>query len=145
RAELEALPPPQLQALEVALFRAEPASVPPEPHAIALGLLNALRALAARERIVVAIDDLQWLDAASLDALAFAVRRLDREAVVFLLARRPGSPPALERALDQLLVERVQVGTLSVGATRGILSEQLGLSLRRHLLRRIFESTLGNP
>ena len=44
---LAGLPAPQRAALEVALLRAEPAGAPPEPHAIALGLLNALRALAA--------------------------------------------------------------------------------------------------
>ena len=45
--ELAGLPTPQLQALEVALLRAEPARAPPEPHTIAVGFLNALRALAA--------------------------------------------------------------------------------------------------
>ena len=43
---LASLPAPQLAALEVALLRVEPTAVAPEPHAIALGLLNALRALA---------------------------------------------------------------------------------------------------
>ena len=45
--ELAALPAPQLHALEVALLRMEATDVPPEPGAIALGFLNALRALAA--------------------------------------------------------------------------------------------------
>ncbi len=47
---LARLPAPQLAALEVALLRAEPTSGAPEPHAIALGFLNGLRVLAARER-----------------------------------------------------------------------------------------------
>ena len=49
---------------------------------------------------LVAIDDVQWLDPPSADALAFAVRRLKAEPVVFLLARRPGRPSVLERALE---------------------------------------------
>ena len=145
RGELGTLPPPQLQALEIALFRAEPAGVSPEPHAIALGVLNALRSLGATEPLVVAIDDLQWLDPVSADALAFAARRLGDESISFLLARRPGPAPALEQALGERRIERVEVRALSVGATRRVLAEHLGLGLRRHLLRRIFETTLGNP
>jgi hypothetical protein len=145
REELEVLPPPQLYALEVALFRAEPTGTPPEAHAIALGLLNAMRALAAREPLLVAIDDIQWLDDASGDALAFAARRLEGEAVAFLLARRPGSSSALERALEGRSLERLEVSHLSFGATRRVVSEQLGLSLPRNVLRRVFETTLGNP
>ena len=143
--ELAALPPPQLHALEVALFRSEPTGPPPETHAIAIGLLNALRALAAREPLLVAIDDSQWLDRASADALAFAARRLDAEAVAFLLARRPGRASALERALDPARLERLEVSHLSFGGTRRVLSERLGLSLPRNVLRRVFETTLGNP
>jgi hypothetical protein len=69
-ATLDRVPGPQRAALEVALLRADPTGAPPEPHAIALGLLNVLRALAAAEPLVIAIDDIQWLDAASADALA---------------------------------------------------------------------------
>src|SRR6266511_4081432 len=126
--ELAGLPPPQRHALEVALFRAESTGTPPEARAIAFGLLTALRSLAAREPLLVAMDDMQWLDGASSDALAFAARRLDDEDDAFLLARRPGPPSALERALGGRAPERVEVGPLSVGAIRRILSEKFGLS-----------------
>jgi DNA-binding CsgD family transcriptional regulator len=141
---LPGLSAPQRAALEVALLRAEPTRVPPQPHAIALGLLNGLRALAAGGHVLVAIDDVQWLDPPSADALAFAARRCDGEAVAFLLARRPGRRSALERALEGSL-ERLEVGPLTLGATRRLLSDRLGLSLSRHVLRRIVDSTLGNP
>jgi DNA-binding CsgD family transcriptional regulator len=144
REELAQLPPPQLRALEVALFRAEPDGVPPEAHAVAVGLLNALRALAAQGPLLVAIDDLQWLDRASGDALAFVARRLDTEPVAFLLARRPGPLSPLERALEAGPLQRLEVGHLSLGATRRLLSTRLGLSLPRNVLRRVFETTLGN-
>jgi hypothetical protein len=42
-------------------------------------------------------------------------------------------------------LERVRVGPLSFGATRRLLSERLGVRLSRQLLRRIVDSTLGNP
>ena len=94
--ELGGLPTPQLHALEVALLRAAPTGPPPEGPAISVGFLGALRALAARQPVLVAIDDVQWLDRPSADALAYAARRLDGVAVRFLLAARPEGQPALE-------------------------------------------------
>jgi hypothetical protein len=143
--ELAGVPAPQLAALEVALLRAGAGVAAAEPHAIALGLLNALRALAVSQPLLVAVDDLQWLDPPSADALAFVARRLGSEAVRFLLAKRPGTPSALERALEHIGLERLDVGPLSFGATRQLLFKRLGLSVSRQLLRRIVDSTLGNP
>jgi hypothetical protein len=104
--ELAGLPEPQLQALDVALLRAAPTGSAPGEHAIAVGLLSALRALAARGPVIVAIDDLQWLDRPSAEALAFAARRLDGAAVGFLLTTRPTGPSALEGALEPIGLER---------------------------------------
>jgi hypothetical protein len=56
-SELTPLHAPQRHALEVALLRAEPGDAAPQPHAIALGLLGALRALAAHQRLLIAIDE----------------------------------------------------------------------------------------
>ncbi len=56
--------------------------------AVGVATLNVLAALAEREPILVLVDDMQWLDAASAEAILFAVRRLDSEGVVVLLAGR---------------------------------------------------------
>jgi DNA-binding CsgD family transcriptional regulator len=138
------LPAPQTRALEVALLRAEPAGRSPEQGAIGLGFLNALRTLAARDLLLLAVDDVHWLDAPSRDVLAFACRRLDEDSVRLLLARRPGLPSPFERALDGEPV-RLEVGPLSIGAIRSLLSTRLELSLPRPLLRRLVDATLGNP
>jgi DNA-binding CsgD family transcriptional regulator len=138
------VPPPQRSALEVALLRAEPAGVAPEPRTIAFGFLNALRALAARAPLLVAIDDVQWLDGPSMDALAFTARRLDHDPVPFLLAKRASRVSPLERAIGPRL-QRFEVPSLSLGAIRRLLAERLGLSPSRQLLRRIVDTTLGNP
>lgn len=140
-----ALAPPQRVALEVALLRAVPVGAPPEPRAIGLALLNVLRALSTLGPLVLAVDDLQWQDPASTAALAFATRRLDGEAVSFLLARRPGAPSDLERVLERLEPERLQIGPLGLTATGRLLLDRLGLNIRRQLLRRIVEATRGNP
>jgi DNA-binding CsgD family transcriptional regulator len=143
---LGSVPTPQRRALEVALLRVEPDGQPPSSRAIALGFLNVVRSLSDRGPVLIAVDDLQWLDSASREVLAFAMRRLESESIVFLLARRPGDTTELERACGRRVsVTRVDVGPLSLGAIRVLLSEQLGLSLSRHALRRLVESTLGNP
>ena len=139
------LAPVQRSALEVALLRAEPESAPPEPHAISLGFLNLLRALAADATLLVAVDDIQWLDQPSADALAFVALRLDGEPLSFLLARRGEEPSAFERALGRGAMERLEVGPLSLGAARRVLAERLELTMSRQQLRRVVEITLGNP
>ncbi len=139
---LAALPGPQRRALEVALLRSEPSDQPPEARAIAAGFLGVLRELASRAPLMVAVDDVQWLDAASAGALRFAQRRLDDEAIVFLLTERTG--PGNGRFGAERSA-RVEVGGLSMGAARLLLAERLDFHPPRLLLRRIFESTGGNP
>jgi DNA-binding CsgD family transcriptional regulator len=145
--EAEALAPlqaPQRHALEVALLRAAPTGGPPDASAISVGFLNALRALASRRPLLVAVDDVQWLDRQSADVLAFAARRLRDEPVTFLLARRPGPVSPLERGLTARGPEQLDVGPLSLGGVRRLLYLRLGLVLPRHVLRRVFEATAGN-
>jgi DNA-binding CsgD family transcriptional regulator len=137
-----ALPGPQRHALEVALLRSEPSHRPPEARAIAAGFLGALRELASRGSLVVAIDDVQWLDAASAGALRFAQRRLDDEAITFLLTERTDTGAT---GFDAERSERIEVGGLSMGAARLLLAERLDFRPPRMLLRRIVESTGGNP
>ena len=77
--------------------------------------------------------------------ISFAARRLASEPVGFLLARRPGPPSMLEQALARRALEHLEIGPLSVAATRRLLAARLGLSLPRRLLHRIVEYTEGNP
>ena len=142
---LPELPAPQVRELEIALLRADPEGSFPQPRAVAVGLWNALRAIADSRQIVIAIDDVQWLDRASSDALSFVARRLETDRVAFLLTRRGGSPSVLEQAVNRDRLDWLALDALSLGATRRLLVERLGLSVPRHVLRRIFETTLGNP
>ncbi|MDZ5660265.1 AAA family ATPase [Nocardioides sp. S-58] len=142
--ELAGIPSPQLQALEVALYRAEPGDQPPTDQVVALALLSALRALAVQQPLVVAVDDLQWLDPSSQAALAYASRRLTEDVTV-LLSRRPGPRTPLERAFAEDRLEHLVVGTTSLGGTRQILARRLDLRLPHHLLRRVYDTTTGNP
>jgi len=144
RIEELGMPAPQLHALEVALYRADPGEQPPTEQVVSLALLSALRALARHQRLLVAVDDLQWLDASSLTALAYVARRLPDDVTV-VVARRPGAPTAVEQAFRDGLVEHLAVRATTLGGTRQILASRLGLRLPHHLLRRVYDTTLGNP
>ncbi|MGN6869269.1 MAG: AAA family ATPase [Solirubrobacteraceae bacterium] len=143
--DLAALPGPQRRGLEAALVRADTANETAPPMVIALGLLGVVRAMAAEGPVVIAIDDLHWLDPPSAEVLTFVARRVDEARVAFLLARRPERVGALEAVLARAAIERIRVGPLSLGAVRRLLFDRLGLTLSRHALRRIVDMTEGNP
>ncbi len=142
---LGSLPAPQRIALEVALLRALPEGAPPEPRAIALGLMNALRAIAARAPVLVAIDDVHWLDGGSADAITFAARRLRGDPVRFLFTERLTGASGFTHALEPAGEDRILVGPMSFGAVRQLLADRLGLVLPRRVLRRVLEVSQGNP
>ena len=145
-ADIDELPAPQRAALRVALLLDAPTSVDPPPNAVAFGLLALLRQLAGRGPVVVAIDDLQWVDAETEAALAFALRRLDDEPVALLASMRAADLAAAGEALPA--TERCEVlplGPVSLGALRSIALTRLGISLPRPLLRRVHEASGGNP
>ena len=70
-----ALPAPQERALAAALLRAE-AEEATDPRTTATALVGVLKELSGERPLVVAVDDVQWLDAASARALEFVARRL---------------------------------------------------------------------
>ncbi len=142
---LTLIPEPQRHALEVALLLTEPGRVPVQPHVIAAAVLSCLRELSRLDPVLVAIDDVQWLDPSSAVALEFARRRLgDEGRVVFLLSRRtPGEEQPPLGADDQ--VQRVEVGPLSLGALHRVVTTNLGHSLSRPLLTRVHVASQGNP
>jgi DNA-binding NarL/FixJ family response regulator len=141
-ALLAELASPQQQALEVALARAEPSGAPPEQLAIAAGLLALLRLPEMGERVLVAVDDAQWLDRASAAALAFAARRALGERVRVLLAIRAGHTSPVER---EIASRRLDLGALTLLDARRLVSLTLGLSVPRPLMARLMEAAHGNP
>ena len=141
------LPPPQRHALEVALLLQEPEGSPPDERAIAAAVQGAVRMLAHERSLLLAVDDLQWLDRPSADVLSFAARRLGDDPVALLVAERTengGVPLALDRAFGERL-QRVRPRALSLGAIHHILRSHLGLTLTRPALHRVHAACGGNP
>jgi DNA-binding NarL/FixJ family response regulator len=145
---LASLPAPQRRALEVALLLDDAAGSPPDQRAVAFAFLGAIRALTRAGPVVVAVDDVQWLDGPSAFMVEFALRRLRDEPVVFLLTLRTGGDPAplgLERALPQDGLRRLTIGPLSVGALHRLLTDRVGQVPSRPNLRRLHQLSDGNP
>jgi DNA-binding CsgD family transcriptional regulator len=144
---LPSLTPPRRRALEVALLVEDAAGRPVDQRALGVAVRSALEVL-AEDELVVAIDDLQWLDASSASAIGFALRRLPDAKILLLWTRRLGEPEqstSVEDALDADRVERVRVGPLSVGATHHVLHDLLSGGVPRPTLIRLYEVSGGNP
>ena len=135
---------PRRRALETALLREEAVDEAIDHRALAVAVQDALHLLGERGRLLVAIDDAQWLDASTSSALAFALRRLEQSSLRLLLARRM-EPTELEQALGGWSLERTSVGPLSVGALHRLLQDRLGRAFARQTLLRIHERSGGNP
>ena len=142
---LPALAPPRRRALEVALLL-EQAQEPLDPRAVGVATRNALELLAEPQPLLVAVDDVQWLDLSSTHALGFAMRRTEAPLRV-LLARRSETTnhTTLESALPAQSVERLHVGPLTLGALQVVLSERLDRVFPRPALLRIHDTSGGNP
>jgi predicted ATPase len=84
--QIEQLPPPQRNALEISLGRRD--GQPPDPLLVGLGLLNLLSLVSTKRPVLCVVDDGQWLDAASAQVIGFAARHVSKDAVAFLFGTR---------------------------------------------------------
>jgi DNA-binding CsgD family transcriptional regulator/tetratricopeptide (TPR) repeat protein len=142
-----ALPSPQRRALAVALLRDEPADRPPEPGAVAAGVSSALRVLSARSPVLLAVDDVRWLDPSTVLVLGYSLRRLTDQPVAGLITARTGPHEPIEVSLRATgpRIERIELGPLSLGGLHLVLQAKLGASYPRPLMRRLHDASGGNP
>ncbi len=149
-ATLPAIPAPRRQALDAALRR----DVGPDregdadPGTVGLAVLSVLDLLAEPAPVVVALDDLQWVDEATLRVLEFALRRVGNAPVSVLAARRgadAAAPVPLELAFPEDRRHHLVLGGMSVGAIGRLVHDRLGLVLPRPLVARLHQEAGGNP
>jgi DNA-binding CsgD family transcriptional regulator len=133
---LEQLPEPQRDALATAFgVGMGPA---PDPFLVGLAALNLLAVATEERALLCVVDDAQWLDRGSAQALGFAARRLRNESVVILFA---ASEPGEDfRGLPELVVEG-----LSERDALELLDSVVPGALDARVRERIVAETRGNP
>ena len=145
---LARLPAPQQDALQVALVLKDPEGSPLEHRAVCAGFLGVVRLLAAQSPVVIAIDDLQWLDRPSAMTLDYALRRLGKEPVGLLASVRVGAdgqPTSVVGAgLAAGHVEHLPIGPLAPADYEAAIRASAGDRLPRLTIRRLFQASGGN-
>ena len=133
----ERLPVAQAAALAGAL-ELEPAA-PQARLAIGAALLGVLSLAAEEQPVLCVIDDLQWLDEPSLEALRFAARRLGADGVAVLVAHRP-VPVDPASGLETL-----ELGPLPPDSALELLQAGRGVPVPDFVARRVLDTAAGNP
>ncbi len=140
------LPAVQRRALEVALLRTE-ASPRVDARTVPTAVLSVLRGLAAASPVLVAVDDAQWLDRATSNALRFSLRRLENEPVGLLVTMRD-SDPMVSTVAGSVPAERratAFVRPLDAATTRAVLRSRYPGRLPPRTITKLARASGGNP
>jgi hypothetical protein len=142
------LPTPQRLALDHVLHRADAGEAPTDPRAVSAALLSVVQRFAIESPVLLAIDDLQWLDMSSAHAVAFAVRRLAGR-VALLATTRIDRDSIAATSWLQLpapdAIRRISLRPLSISGLHAVVTDHLGGSLPRPTILKIHEVSGGNP
>ena len=146
---LERLPDPQRHALEVALLRVAPSGSLPDQRTLSVAVAGLLRQLTTSHPILIAVDDLQWLDESSVAILAYALRRSSDRPIGLLASVRAdvtaGGADALATAVPADRTDRIRLGPMPLASLHRLFQVRLGRSFPRLVLVRIEAASGGNP
>jgi DNA-binding CsgD family transcriptional regulator len=141
------LPDPQRDALRTA-FSMQGGNVP-DRFAVGMATLSLLSDLARERPLVCVVDDAQWLDPASAQALAFVGRHLAAApAAVIFAVRQPADGPADRQGpagLDLAGLPEFQLRGLADAAARRVLNSVLIAPLDEQVRDRIMAEARGRP
>lgn len=135
--ELGDLPAPQASALGRAL--ALESGRPGDRFATASALLRVLTRASEPRPVVVVVDDFGWLDPSTKQALVFAARRVEADAVALLVGVRRGTAPELDG-----VGSRLEVGALPAAESRELLRREFP-DLSAAVAERLIERAAGLP
>lgn len=147
-ATIASLPDPQRRALDWVLLRADAPDTATDQRAVGAAVLSVIDRLTDEAPVLLAIDDLHWLDPSSKHIVAFAARRLSGRVGVLVTVRTGPDGDGAASSLQLSSIDRmrnVTVQPLSVGGLHGVVSERLGRSFARPAMVRIWEVSGGNP
>ena len=136
---MDALPPPQLAALKTA-FGLDHGPTP-DQLMVNLAVLGLLADQPDARPLVCLVDDVQWLDRASAQALTFVARRIAGESLALVFALRESD----ERPVDFEAIPQLAVRPLSVTDSRTLLAGVVGVPLDDRVRDQIIQEARGNP
>ena len=114
--------------------------------ALSRAFLALVRLLARDEPVLIAVDDVQWLDPSSARILSFSARRLGDLPVGILVTQRGDGPDPLDLGnAVGAAYEELQLGPLSLGAIVRLVRSRSDVRLPRPVLARVHEASGGNP
>ncbi len=147
---LHGLPEPQRRALaEVLLLEPASGDRPVDPRAVGAAVSGAIRSAASTAPVVIAIDDVTWLDRASARVVSGVVRRLEDLPVAIVVTQRSSVTAedtlGLEGALGAERLVRIELGGLTRGGLQQLLHRRLGMTFARPILNRLHAASGGNP
>jgi DNA-binding CsgD family transcriptional regulator len=139
------LPAPQRLAVDQVLLRADNGAAT-DQRAVAAAFLSVIDHLCADGKVLLAIDDLQWLDASSMHVIAFAARRLTGPVGVLCSVRMDsGASPTWLQMPRPDAVSRIRLSPLGIHDLHAAVSSRLRKSFSRPTIGRIHEVSGGNP
>ena len=109
------------------------------------GLVGVLRGLADAGPVLLAVDDVHWLDRASARALGFALRRVGQSRIKVVCTRSTDVPSDVEVSQSAERMQHLVVGPLSLPMVRRLVRDELGRSFPLWVVQRIHEVSAGNP
>jgi DNA-binding CsgD family transcriptional regulator/tetratricopeptide (TPR) repeat protein len=139
------LPTPQREALGAVMLREASSIGMVDPRAVAAAMLSVLRALASKAPVIVGIDDFQWLDRTSAQAIAFGVRRIEGAFGLVTAVRTGNAHQYPVRLARDENVRRVKVGPMTEASLHEVVRLRTGRSLSRPVMSRLFSASAGNP
>ena len=105
--QLDRLPEPQREALAIVFGLS--AGAAPNPFLVGLAVLTLLAEFAEQQPLVCIVDDVQWLDQASEQILAFVARRLLAERIAIVCATRAGVGDDMLAGLPELSISKTEL------------------------------------
>lgn len=142
---LDALPGAQGEALRAAFGSS---SAPVERMLPGAATLSLISEIAGDRPLLCLLDDAQWFDQSSIDALLFAVRRLHADSVGTIFAARDGEPPFPAPGLDSVTLPRLgaaDAARLAAATRPGDGADRSAAVLPGDVTERILAESGGNP
>jgi DNA-binding CsgD family transcriptional regulator/tetratricopeptide (TPR) repeat protein len=144
--ELADLPHPQRLAIDRIMLRARSDGAAVDQRAVSAAVLSVIQSLSEESPVLVAVDDLQWLDPSSAQVVAFVARRLTDQVGVLGTVRSDADDVSSWLQMPKPdSIARIELHPMNFRALHSLISQRLGRSFSRPTMLQIHEVSGGNP